>query len=209
MVIRWRVSSSAAAAVAAMLLACQPAFLRPAVPEVATYRVLAIRAEPAEWERVVDPDTNRERRPRNTRRSWSTPLGTVANASLDWAFCTLPKPLTELNDVSVACFQNDPSFIVPLGTGPSATAAIPENTCRQFGPGVLRRTEAYRPADPDVTVELLPAHPRDLHTNTAGRRSWSIAKVRICTAALPARPKSRLRSTIAITTSIRIPSSRA
>jgi hypothetical protein len=78
------------------------------------------------------------------------PLGNVDNADLDWAFCTLPKPLTELNDVNVECFADDPAYIVGLGKGPSVSGEVPENTCRQFGPDVPEN-QSYRPADPDVS----------------------------------------------------------
>lgn len=137
-----------AAFVATLFIACQPAFSE-RTSEVANYRVLAIQAEPAEWEKVVNPDTN-QATPAKYSALVVDPLGTIQNAALDWAFCTLPKPLTELNDVSIACFQNDPSFIVEIGTGADAVAPIPDNTCRQFGPEVPENT-AYRPADPDVT----------------------------------------------------------
>ncbi len=128
--------------------ACKPDFDdRPS--QVKNYRVLAIQSEPAEWVRVVDPDTNTAK-PASYRALVSSPIGNVDGAPLEWAFCTLPKPLTELNDVSFACFQNDPAFILPLGTGPETSAAVPENACRQFGPDVPEDT-SYRPADPDVT----------------------------------------------------------
>jgi hypothetical protein len=132
----------------AAFAACKPEFSeRPS--EVQSYRVLAVQAEPAEWQRILDPDTN-EAKPASYRALVVNPLGTVANAELEWAFCTMPKPLTELNDVSIQCFQNDPAFIIPLGKGPAATAAIPENTCRQFGPDIPENA-AFRPADPDVS----------------------------------------------------------
>jgi hypothetical protein len=136
--------------VAALVIlgACKPEF-SDRTSEVSNYRVLAVQSEPAEWQRIIDPDTN-EAKPAKFSALVVDPLGNVANASLEWAFCTLPKPLTELNDVSIACFQNDPTFIVALGSGPSAAGAVPENTCRQFGPEVPEN-QNYRPADPDVT----------------------------------------------------------
>ncbi len=128
--------------------ACKPDFTdRPS--EVQEFRVLAVQAEPAEWLRTVDPDTN-EAKPAKYRALIANRTGTVTDANLEWAFCTRPKPLTELNDVGIACFQNDPAFIVPLGNGPEVAGAVPENTCRQFGPDVPE-DQAFRPADPDVT----------------------------------------------------------
>ncbi len=129
-------------------LACKPDFSdRPS--QVEDFRVLAVQAEPAEWVRTVDPDTN-EAKPAKYRALIVNRSGTVTDANLEWAFCTRPKPLNELNDVAIACFQTDPAFIVPLGNGPEASSAIPENTCRQFGPDVPE-DQAFRPADPDVT----------------------------------------------------------
>jgi hypothetical protein len=127
---------------------CTPAFSeRPSV--ITGYRVLAVQSEPAEWQRILDPDTN-QARPASYRALVTTPLGTVTDAALEWTFCTLPKPLTELNDVNIACFQNDPAFTVPLGQGPGVQGAVPETACRNFGPDIPEN-ESYRPADPDVT----------------------------------------------------------
>jgi hypothetical protein len=132
----------------ATALGCTPSFSeRPSV--VTDYRVLAVQSEPAEWQRVLDPDTN-EAKPATYRALVTNPLGTVSDASLEWTFCTLPKPLTELNDVNIACFQNDPSFTVPVGQGAAVSAAVPESACRNFGPDVPEN-QAFRPADPDVT----------------------------------------------------------
>lgn len=143
------VKASAVVLVGALAFAaCKPDFAERS-SEVSNYRVLAIRAEPAEWQKVVDPDTN-QAKPAKYRALVVDPRGTVSDAALEWAFCTLPKPLTELNDVGVACFQNDPSFITTVGKGPDATAAVPDNACRQFGPEVPENQD-YRPADPDVT----------------------------------------------------------
>src|SRR5262249_45488244 len=121
------------------IASCKPEFSeRPS--EVENYRILAIQSEPAEWVAVLDPNTNKAK-PATYRALVTNPLGTVTASTdpmsdLDWAFCTLPKPLTELNDVSIACFQNDPKYTVELGKGAEVTAAVPENACRQFGPDV-------------------------------------------------------------------------
>lgn len=91
---------AAFATLGVLFLACKPDFDdRPS--QVKNYRVLAIQAEPAEWVRVVDPDTNLAK-PASYRALVSSPIGSVDGAPLEWAFCTLPKPLTELNDVSIA-----------------------------------------------------------------------------------------------------------
>lgn len=166
-----------ACVVAAVLLAaaCKPEFDdRPS--QVKNYRVLAIQAEPAEWQRVVDPDTN-QAKPATYRALVSSPVGTVDGAPLEWAFCTLPKPLTELNDISIKCFQNDPTYTQILGTGPETSAAVPENACRQFGPDVPEDT-SFRPADPDVTGGYYQPL-RVVYRPTPDLLIPSIAKVRI------------------------------
>lgn len=128
--------------------ACKPEFAeRPS--EVQNYRVLALQAEPAEWLRILDPDTG-VAKPATYRALVVNPLGSVGNPDLDWSFCTLPTPLTELNDVNIACFQNDPKFTVNIGKGSETSAAVPENACRQFGPDIPE-DQSFRPADPDVS----------------------------------------------------------
>ncbi len=154
---------------------CKPEFAeRPS--EVQNYRVLAIQAEPAEWTRILDPDTGLAK-PAKYRALVANPLGSVTDAELDWSFCTLPTPLKELNDVNVACFYDDASYTVNVGKGPEATAPVPENACRQFGPDVPE-DQAYRPADPDVTGGYYQPL-RVLYRPTPDLVVPAIAKVRI------------------------------
>ncbi|MBN9162861.1 MAG: hypothetical protein BGO98_02305 [Myxococcales bacterium 68-20] len=175
-------SRRVAAALGALLLVttvtaagCKPEFSeRPS--EVENYRVLAIQAEPAEWQRIVDPDTGLAK-PAKYRALVVNPLGTVDKPELEWAFCTLPKPLTELNDVNIKCFQNDPAYLVNVGTGPDASAEVPENTCRQFGPDVPE-DQSFRPADPDVTGGYYQPL-RVLYRPDGGRVIPALGKVRI------------------------------
>jgi hypothetical protein len=148
MVIRRVLVASGAAIAVVIGASCKPDFgARPS--NVEDYRVLAVLAEPAEWVRVVDPDTN-QAKPAKFTALVADPLGTVTNANLEWAFCTLPKPLKELNDVAVGCFGDDPRYLVQLGKGAAASAAVPEDACRQFGPDIPE-DQSFRPADPDVT----------------------------------------------------------
>lgn len=154
---------------------CNPAFSeRPSV--VTGYRVLAVQSEPAEWRKILDPDTN-EARPATYRALVTNPLGTVFDAPLDWTFCTLPKPLTELNDVNIACFQNDPSFTVALGQGATVQGVVPDSACRNFGPDIPENG-SYRPADPDVTGGFYQPL-RVLYRPTPDELVPTIAKVRI------------------------------
>ena len=146
--VRARVASLAFAGALVVGVSCKPDFSdRPSL--IQDYRVLAIQAEPAEWVKIVDPDTN-QAKPAKFTALVADPLGTVQNAALEWAFCTLPTPLKELNDVAVGCFGDDLQHLVELGKGATTTGAVPDDACRQFGPDVPE-DQAFRPADPDVT----------------------------------------------------------
>jgi hypothetical protein len=126
------------------LAGCQPDFAARA-SSVEQERVLAVQSEPAEAAPgqalklsalVVDPS------------------GTRKSEAIDWGFCTRPKPLDELNDVSILCFQRSADWIVPLGVGPSIDGQLPLDACRQWGsdvPEPLPGQPAGRPADPDST----------------------------------------------------------
>ncbi|WP_394820717.1 hypothetical protein [Pendulispora albinea] len=127
---------------------CKPEFSERS-SEVRSLRVLAVRTEPGEWQTVLDPDTGGAK-PAAFRALVVTPEGNDTTAPLNWAFCSLPKPLTELNDVTIRCFEWEADYLVPMGTGTNVSAPVPENACRQFGPDVPE-DQAYRPADPDVT----------------------------------------------------------
>jgi hypothetical protein len=82
-------------------------------------------------------------------------MGPRHDVSLDWAYCTEPKPVAELNDVSQACFAREGSWILPMtAAGDGATGALPISGCRQFGPNPPSIGDAGtlgRPADPDST----------------------------------------------------------
>jgi hypothetical protein len=102
-----------------------------------TARVLAITSEPA----VGKPgDTV------TLSAVVASPDGPVA-AMPTWALCTAPKPPTEDNAVSTACLGDDQ--VTPLGTAPTATAAIPMDACILFGPDVPGA--GFRPRAPDAT----------------------------------------------------------
>ncbi len=101
-------------------------------------RILALRADPAE----AAPGTL------VTFTSLvAGSRGTVKGAAIEWSFCAAPKPLTEDNAVSNACLG--PSSLVPAGSGPTATAAIPSDACSLFGPDAA--SAGARPRDPDAT----------------------------------------------------------
>ena len=131
-------------AILAMLAGCRPEFDERS-SEVSAFRILAVRSEPAE----VEPG-----KPVHYRALVAGPNGTSTNAAIDWGYCTLPKPLKELNDVSTLCFRAGADWIVPLGIGGEIDGETPKNGCRQFGSDVPEPKEgepAGRPADPDGT----------------------------------------------------------
>ena len=111
-------------------------------------RVLAIQAEPAEWTKVIDPNTGVAAVATFTALV-VTRAGTVNNVGAIWSFCNEPKPLTELNDVSVQCVTSS-EFSQNIGTGLQVSAAVPDDACRNFGPDIPV-DQSFRPADPDIT----------------------------------------------------------
>ncbi|HEX4422970.1 MAG TPA: hypothetical protein VH165_33870 [Kofleriaceae bacterium] len=108
-------------------------------------RVLAVIAEPAEVKPggtvsyravIASPDG-----PPND------PPDDPADDAPSWAFCTAPKPPTEDNSVSAACLVA--KNLMPLGTAPTVSAALPSNGCLQFGPETPPGN--FRPRDADST----------------------------------------------------------
>jgi hypothetical protein len=76
-----------------------------------------------------------------------TPEGVATGASLQWAFCAAPKPLTENNSVSTECLGD---AVRPIaGADASVTAATPKDACQLFGPDTP--PGEFRPRDPDDT----------------------------------------------------------
>jgi hypothetical protein len=121
------------------------------VSQVEGFRVLAIRAEPAE----VEPGEAV-----TLSVLWAVPDGeTVQEDQLSWGFCTQRKELTEPGPVSPGCIAEfgdpDSEIIGYLGSGASAEGAIARDVCRYFGPLAPPpepgTTTAGRPVDPDVT----------------------------------------------------------
>jgi hypothetical protein len=104
-------------------------------------RLIAVRAEPAE----VQP---------GSPASYEALLAGSGDATLlRWAFCTAPKPLTELNTVGNACLD-DPAALVDLGQGARIMATVPIDACQRFGPDPPPQPAGeppLRPRDPDVT----------------------------------------------------------
>jgi len=134
-------------AFAAFGAACKPEFAERS-SLVRGPRVLAIQSEPAEEQpRAMAPTMQ-------YTALIVDSTGPRDDVSLDWAFCTEPKPVNELNDASQACFAREASWILPLtGTGTAASGPLPGSGCGQFGPNPpqLEGGVLGRPADPDST----------------------------------------------------------
>jgi hypothetical protein len=105
-------------------------------------RVLALRGNPAEaapskmvsWDSLV-----------------ASKGGTVMMPGLMWSFCLDPKPLSDNNAVSVACFGDS---MLAGGPAPTLSAALPKTGCGIFGPDPppqMPGKPPLRPRDPDVT----------------------------------------------------------
>jgi hypothetical protein len=105
-------------------------------------RVLAIASEPAEAKPGAEVTYS---------ALVAGPDGPIA-ATPDWALCTAPKPPTEDNAVSIACVSD--ADLVDLGTGTTATGALPADACILFGPDVP--PGGFRPRDPDGTGGYYP-----------------------------------------------------
>ena len=126
------------------LVACVPA-LDAETWRIASPRVLAVRADPAE----AAPG-----KPVTLQALVVTPGGEVANAPLSWSACTARTPLAEQAPVAVTCLTDEGDDIVPIADGAGATWKVPNDVCAQFGPNPptsANGESAGRPADPDGT----------------------------------------------------------
>jgi hypothetical protein len=98
-------------------------------------RVLAVRAEPAE----ARPGEKVQLRALATD-------GTV----IDWSFCLARKGLSETGPIAKECLAY-PDELVRFGVGATASATLPRDACRVFGPDPPIGKTGGRPADPDGT----------------------------------------------------------
>jgi hypothetical protein len=76
------------------------------------------------------------------------------SANLAWSFCIARKALTDQGTVSPSCLATGGAGLVAIGTGTSAMAPLPADSCRLFGPDQPDSTNgqpAGRPVDPDPT----------------------------------------------------------
>jgi len=110
-------------------------------------RILAVRAEPAESD---------EDEPVQLTALIAVPDGGKSFAP-EWAFCSAPKPLTELGPVAQTCvdeFGSKSPLLTDLGSGAAIEAVVPDGACRVFGPippDSASGDSSSRPVDPDDT----------------------------------------------------------
>jgi len=109
-------------------------------------RVLAVAATPAEARPGESVQLN---------ALVADPGGTVTEAPVVWEFCKARRPLAELGPFASRCLAEEASdALVPIGVGPTATATVPSDACRLFGPDVPPSESGKatgRPVDPDLT----------------------------------------------------------
>ncbi|APR79514.1 Hypothetical protein A7982_04861 [Minicystis rosea] len=128
----------------ALTFGCQPD-LGARSSSVEGLRLLAIQMTPAE----TSPGL-----PVSYAALLVDPNGERPDVPIDWAFCNLQKPLSELDDVAPECFTYGAEFLAPLGQGPTAQGKLPITGCSLFGPDVppaMAGQPPGRPADPDLT----------------------------------------------------------
>jgi hypothetical protein len=104
-------------------------------------RVLAVRGTPAEarpGEEVAYEALVADAR------------GTV-EGELSWAYCVARTPLAELGPVARGCVEGTGGAIVDIGSGSMASAPIPDDACRLFGPDPPVDEPGGRPVDADST----------------------------------------------------------
>lgn len=127
--------------------ACRPP-LDQTVSIISEPTVLAVRSDPPEAAPTAPDNVV------TMTALYVNGAGAVANAPIDWAFCTARNPLANLGPVNPECVQVSGSWFVPVGVGLHATGTIPEDACRQFGPDVptpMMGQPQGRPVDPDPT----------------------------------------------------------
>lgn len=137
-------------ALGGLVPSCVPEFTDD-VSQVEEFRVLAVRADPAE----VRPGGRV-----GLSVLWATPEGeTVAEEDVSWGLCSQKKSLTELGPVAPECLNDfgdeESEVLLSLGTGSQVETTVSRDVCRFFGP-LAPPTEpgsmvSGRPADPDVT----------------------------------------------------------
>lgn len=135
------------AALALAFTACIPEFADDQALLTAP-RILAVRSVPAE---------SRAGLAVHLEALVASPEVENGEERMVWALCTARRPLTELGPVAQTCiddFSKGGDSFVGLGRGAFASATIPGDACRRFGPlpGEADESGASgRPVDPDLS----------------------------------------------------------
>lgn len=129
--------------------ACVPEF-SDETSRVREPRILAMRAEPAE----ARPGSSVTLRALFVNEDGEE----EGNESVAWALCVARKPLTEVGPLAPECvteFGSESDALKVLGEGPSVSASLTSDVCRQFGPlsppAAPGETVPGRAVDPDST----------------------------------------------------------
>jgi hypothetical protein len=131
-------------ALAGACAACTPTFSDD-TSTVTAPRLLAVQATPAEAAPGGDFAMT---------ALYVGPEGVQDPSSIAWSICLLQKPLGDPDPIAPGCFADASSGLSPLGTGGSASGAVPSNACELFGPESpppAPGQPAARPTDPDAT----------------------------------------------------------
>jgi hypothetical protein len=136
--------ASAAMALACAVSACTPTF-SDETSIVSEPRLLAVQATPAEA-KLGEAFT--------MTALYVGAQGPANPSSLDWAICSLPKPLGDPGPINPGCFVDVSSGLTSLGSGGTVGGTIPEDACQLFGPDTpppQPGQPSARPTDPDST----------------------------------------------------------
>lgn len=132
------------ATLAASVLACTPELAQD-LSLVDEPRVLAVEATPAE----APPGAAVQ-----LRALYVDGEGSLADASLAWAWCTARRPLAELGPLDRECLRAGSDALVSLGSGLAVDGTLPLDACRLYGPEPPPAESGQpggRPVDPDST----------------------------------------------------------
>jgi hypothetical protein len=139
------------AALGAAAAGCKPDLGAP-ISVISGPRVLAVRGMPAEAAPMTKVTYDLLAVDQN---------GPIANPSVTWAQCHIPKSPSDTNAVSVACLDipddagPSPTFEAPMPSGSIPGGAdggmINIDACQHFGPDAPTDMPGVRPRDPDVT----------------------------------------------------------
>lgn len=165
--------------------ACKPDLGAP-ISVITASRILAIRGTPAE----AAPGT-----PVTYDLLAVDPMGPVADPSVGWAQCHIPKSPADPNAVSAACLSisddagPSPTFTAPMPSGsvPGADGgSINIDACQHFGPDAPNDMPGVRPRDPDVTGGYYQPVRAEWHAVSGTLTGFDLERIRCNLANAPA-----------------------